>query len=337
MLQKRIVFHDPRSALSSPIIAARLDRVVSYYAYRTQYNPKFQSELEFSKAFRSENVLHLLNQIYDSNLPTAKTAFNELKKLWIRERKHMFLVHNSYNNRELSFIAELGIDIMAIAERTLVTRLDYIAEHATEQSLKAILEYKKYCIQLQQKGNRSALRDEIKKLQPNATKRSDFSTKISLAIAQKAFFDPVTTVLHEIAHAPSLKIACNHVKNLELQLLTQAQQHNIASMSGARTWTTEHYGFDIFDAAQNCYKSRPDYVYTPENQSNLSDTMKPIMCNIESKDLRVAHAQLVNLEKQITEGFKDQKITNPTAQKEYMVKYFGKNVLEAAHKAYEAR
>ncbi|HMK33395.1 MAG TPA: hypothetical protein VK431_07230, partial [Nitrosopumilaceae archaeon] len=153
----------------------------------TNLNSKFQSELTFTKAFSSGKVLHLLNQIYDSNLPTAKAAFNELKKLWIRERKHMFLIHNSYNNRELTFITELGIDIMTKAERALVTRPDYIIEHTNEQSLKTIQEYKEYCTQLQQKGNRSALLDEIKKLRPNVKKRSDFSTKISLAIAQKNF------------------------------------------------------------------------------------------------------------------------------------------------------
>jgi len=67
-----------------------------------------------------------------------------------------------------------------------------------------------------------------------------------------------------------------------------------------RTWTIEHYGFDLIDAAHNCYKSRTDYVYTPDNQSYLSDKMSPILRNIESKDLPKAHAELVHLEKQVT-------------------------------------
>jgi hypothetical protein len=337
ILKQHNVIYDPRGALSSPIIAARMDRVIDFYTYKTNLNSKFQSELTFVKALRSGKVLHLLNQIYDSNLSTAKAAFNELKQLWIRERKHMFLVHNSYNNRELKFIVELGIDVMTNAERALITRPDYIAEHANEQSLKAIQEYKKYCTQLQQKGNRSAVLNEIRKLQSNVKKSSDFATKISLAIAEKTFFDPVTTVLHEIAHAPSLKKSCDHLNNLELQLLTQAQQQNIVNVDQMRTWIIEHYGFDMLDAAQNCYKSRADYIYTPDNQSYLSDTMTPILRKIESKDLQGAHAELVHLEKQIDKTLEELNITDPIAQKEYIKKLFGRDVPELAHKTYEAR
>jgi len=246
MLQKEHVFHDPRSTLSSPIIAARINRLITFYTYKTHRNSKFQAELAFCKAFKSGKVLDLLNQIYDSNLPTANAAFNELKKLWIQKRKHMFLVNNSYNTRELDFITKLGIDIMIKAERALVTRAGYIAEHADTQSLKIIQEYKKYCKQLQQKGNRSALLQEIKKLRPTVKKRSDFAIKISFAIAQKICFDPVTTTLHEIANTPSLEQACVYVKNLELQLVTQAQQQNIMNQSQMKTWTAEHYGFDTF-------------------------------------------------------------------------------------------
>jgi len=337
LLKNKNIFHDPRAILSSPIIKARFERINCFYAYKIGLGKNFQPERNFVDAFRSEKGVQLLDQIYNSDLPTATAAFNELKKLWIRQRKHMFLVHNSYSKRELKFITELGIDIMAIAERALVTRPDYIAEHTNEQSLKAIQEYKNHCVQLQQKGNRSALRDEIKALQPNVNKKSDFATKISLAIAKKTFFNPVTIVLDEIAHAPSLENACIHVKSLELQLLTQAQKHNIVNVNRMRTWTTEHYGFDVLAAAHDCYASRPDYVYTPENQSYLSDTIKPILHKIESKNLPAAHAELVHLETQIDKALEELNITDPIAQKEYIKKSLGRDVLAIAHKTYESR
>lgn len=337
ILQKQSVFHDPRSTLSSPIITAHIDELITFYTHKTNLNSKFQAELDFCKAFKTGKILDLLNQIYDSNLPTAQAAFNELKNLWIRERKHMFLVRNSYNKKELNFITKLGIDIMIKAERALVTRPDYIAEHANPQSLKIIQKYKTYCTQLQQKGDRTALLNEIERLRPIVKKRSDFDTKISLAIAQKTCFDPITTALHEISHVPSLEKSCNYVKNLELRLLTQAQQQNIMNESQMRTWITERYGFDLIDAAHNCYKSRADYVYTPNNQSYFSDKMQPILRNIESKNLPKAHAELVHFEKQIDKALLERNITDPIAQKEYIKKSLGRDVLAVAHKTYEAR
>jgi Bacterial EndoU nuclease len=337
ILQNPNINHDPRTILSSSIIKARFDRLSCFYKYQKNLGNNVECELNFLNALNSGKVVQLLDQIYNAHLSIAQAAFDELKKLWIRERKYMFLIPNSYNRKELDFLTKLGIDVMAIAERTLVTRPDYIAELSDEQSLKIIQEYQEHCILLQQQGNRSALSNEIKQFYRAITKKSDFATKISFVIAKKTFLNPVTTVLHEIANAPSLKKSCDHLKNLELQLLTQAQQRNIVTVNQMRTWTIEHYGFDVLDAAQNCYTSRPDYVYAPDNQSYLSDTIKPILHDIESKNLQGAHTELVHLEKQLTKGFKDKNITNSTAQKEYMVKHFGANVLETAHKTYENR
>jgi hypothetical protein len=46
---------------------------------------------------------------------------------------------------------------------------------------------------------------------------------------------------------------------------------------------------------------------------------------------------LVHLDKQIDKILKDHNITDPIAQKEYIKKSFGKDVLDIAHKTYEAR
>jgi hypothetical protein len=337
LMKKPSVFHDPRRTLSSPVIGARFDRLVTFYKYKANLNSKFQSELTFCQALKSGKVLDLFNQIYSADLATAEKAFNQLKELWIRYRKYNFLKDKPYNTRELEFLTNVGFDIMGSAERALVTRQDYILKYADAQSLKKIQEYEKYCRQLQQAGNKKALFDEAIKLRAMVTKRSDFATKIRFATAQKTLFDPATEALHKIAHAPSLEKACTDLKNLESRLLTQAQRQNIMSESQMRAWTVEHYGYDLLEAAHNCYKSRPDYVYTPENQSYLSDPINPILRNIESKDLPRAHAELVNLDKQINQVLADHNITEPMAQKAFIEKVLGRDVSEIAHKKYEAR
>lgn len=164
ILKSPDTLHDPRSALSSSIVAARMDRLITFYTRKTNINSKFKSELAFCQAIRSGKVLELFNHIYDSHLACAEAAFDELKKLWIRKRKHMFIIRNSYKERELAFMGQLGIDIMIKAERALITRPDYIAKYADATSLKTIQEYKEFCIQLQQKGNRAALEKEIERL-----------------------------------------------------------------------------------------------------------------------------------------------------------------------------
>lgn len=322
------------NALASPIIQARFQRI----AHTTRYT---EAEHKFLNALTSEQVAQLLSQLKHPDLNVAQSAFDELKQLWPWKREHTFLGPDlKYGTGQPGFIASIGVDIMKIAEKNLITRPDYITKHTNVQEQKAIQEYREKCYLLQQEGNNSALFDVKQQLYLCISKngnRNDLVTNICFAMAENCWLDPITRVFRSIIHEPSLEKACNHLKNFEKQIVTQAEQHSIIPMSEVRTWVIEHYGFDVLDAAQNCYKSRADYVYTPNNQSYLSDTIKPILNKIESKNLQGAHAELVNLEKQLTEGFKDQNIINPTAQKEYMTKYFGTNVLEAAHKKYEAR
>ena len=54
------------------------------------------------------------------------------------------------DTEEQAFIEKLGIDIMRIAEIALITRPDYIAKYADEQSLEIIRKHKERCVLLQQ-------------------------------------------------------------------------------------------------------------------------------------------------------------------------------------------
>src|SRR4030095_10894358 len=125
--------------------------------------------------------------------------------------------------------------------------------------------------------------------------------------------------------------------NLEIQILDQTQKINIIHTDQIKQWTIDHYGFDVLSAAQTCYKSRTDYVATPESQSLFSDNMRTIVDNIEHKDLPSAHAELIHLDKQVDKILEERNITDPIAQKEYIEKSFGKDVVALAHNTYEAR
>ncbi len=333
------------AALQSPIIQARFQRIK--YNYKSLHNPKkgrdhkSKDEMQLLDALVSGQITQILTKIMHSDLNIAQSGFDELKQLWPWKREHTFLGNSLKDGTgESGFNAKIGINVMKIAEKSLITRQDYIAKHANVQEQKTIQEYKEKCYLLQQKGNESALFDQKQQLYrcviANGHK-NDLMTNICLAIVENCLLDPITTIFRSIIYESSLEKACDHLKNLEKQLLFQAQQNGIIPMSEVRAWITNHYGFDVLDAAQNCYKSRVDYVYTPDSQSYLSDTIKPILHNIESKDLPTAHAELVHFEGQLIEGFKDQNITSPTAQKEYMVKFFGTNVLETALKKYTDR
>lgn len=346
ILDKIHTIKDLITALISPIIKARFERIKrtieSINIPKKGRDHRLKNELEFIDLLISGRITELLELIMHPDLNIAQSAFDELKQLWPFKREHTFLgCVLKYGTGEPGFItAILGVDIMKIAEKSLITRQDYIAKHANEQEQKTIHEYREKCYLLQQKGNSADLFNQTQQLSrcinQNSSK-NDLIANVCLAIAENCWLDPITRVFHSIIHEPSLERACDHLKNLEKQIIIQAKQHGIIPMSEIRTWVIDHYGFDVFDAAHNCYKSRADYVYTPNNQSYLSDTIKPILNNIESRPLPRAHAELVNLEQQIDKVLAERNITDPVAQKEYIKKALGRDVLQLAHKKYEAR
>jgi hypothetical protein len=333
------------NALNSPTIKARFERIKCGIASRNipkkGHDHSFKNELKFLDLLISGQITELLEQTLHPDLNIAQSAFDELKQLWPWKDKQTFLGRSLKSGTgEPGFTANVGVDVMKIAEKNLITRPDYIAKHANAQEQKTIQEYREKCYQLQQGGNDGALfnqREQLYRCINENGNKNDLVTNVCLAIAENCWLDPITTVFRSIIHEPSLEKACDHLKNLEKQIIIQAEQHSIIPMNEIRTWVIDYYGFDVLDAAQNCYKSRSDYVYTPDNQSYLSDTIKPILSSIESNDLQGAHAELVNLEKQIDKAFEELNITDLIAQKEYIKKSFGKDVREIAQKTYEAR
>src|SRR6266404_1613203 len=162
----------PKNIFSLPIVQTHLKQfkynIAAKYenkhviSFRKKTPPPIaKAELKFADALISIKVGDYLTQIKYADSITATTAFAELKELWIWKRGHTFLTSGHQNGTgETGFIARLGIDIMQIAERNLISRPDYIAEHTDAQSFKTIQEYREKCIALQQKGDRNALFQE---------------------------------------------------------------------------------------------------------------------------------------------------------------------------------
>ncbi|HJZ22969.1 MAG TPA: EndoU domain-containing protein, partial [Candidatus Babeliales bacterium] len=284
--------------------------------------------------------LTLIN--HADSIDLKMTAFAELKELWPWKRDHTFLTSSFVNGTgETGFIVHLDIDIMAIAERDLISSPDYVAQHANPESFKIIQEFREKCIALQQKGDRNALFQEEFKLRQELFKNGkndNLTTNICYAIVEKIYSDSITNVLYEIAHTSSLEKAHTQLHYLEIQILDQAQQHNIILTDQIKDFIVKQYGFDVIEAGYNCYTSRPDYIKTINDQPVLSNNnISPILHNIENKSLPAAHKELTHLQKQIAGTFESLNIADTTTQKELIVKKFGIDILEQAHKKYEAR
>ncbi|HEX4069343.1 MAG TPA: hypothetical protein VHX42_04550 [Candidatus Babeliales bacterium] len=213
---------------------------------------------------KSKNVEGLLNSEEAlKNLESIKKISNQrgdvsLSPLY--EIKIPTIPILSTNPDEKAFIAKLGIDIIRVGERALITRQDYIDEHGDMQSRKAIQKYKKHCIELQQKGDLKSLFNEIKLLYKIVMKNGDhntFTDYISLAIAEQIYSDPLTIILYIIKHA-SIENAHDELQNLKIQIIEQAKQKNIVLMPEIKIWLIKQYGFDALQVAYDCYKSRND-------------------------------------------------------------------------------
>ena len=316
------------------------DRRVWFFSRKKTF-PTAESEIKFADALPTK-VGEYLSQIQYADQIDAKAAFAELKELWTWKRDHTFLTSGFIDGTgENSFIVHLGIDIMHLAERELISRPDYIAQHTDAESFKVIQEFREKCIALQQKGDSSALFKEELKLRQELFKNGkndNLTTNICYAIVEKIYFNTITSVLHEIAHNSSLEKAHNQLHYLEMQILDQAQQHNITLTDQIKDFIVKQYGFDVIEAGYNCYTSRPDYIKKINDQPVLSNNnISPILHNIENKALPAAHKELIHLQKQIIGTLESLNITNTTTQKELIVKKFGIDVLEQANNTYKNR
>jgi hypothetical protein len=304
--------------------------------------PIEEAELKFLDLLISGEISELLRQIQNPVLSIAEAAFTKLKELWPWQRNHTFLTGSFVNGTgETGFIVHLGIDIMAIAERDLISQPDYIAKYADPESFKIIQDFREKCINFQQKGDRSALLKEEFRLRDQLFKNGkndDFTANVCYAIVEKIYSDSITNVLYEIVHTQSLEKAHNQLQYLEIQILDQAKQHNITLTDQIKDVIIKQYGFDPIEAAYNCYTLRPDYIKTVNDLPILSNNnISPILRNIENKSLSAAHQELTHLHKQIIGTLESLNITDKAIQKELIVKRFGLDILETAHKTYEAR
>lgn len=220
-----------------------------------------------------------------------------------------------------------------------ITCQDYIDKHMSVKSRKTIQEYKEQCILLQQKGDLDALFNKTSRLYPRTRKtlnKNKHRDQICLAIVEKIYLDPITTMLHEIAHAP-LEKAAKELEILIYNLLQQALEKNIVQDAKITEWIIKQYGFDVRQAARNCYISRNDHIDITQYESIFSDNLKNILSIIQHKSLPIACAELIHLKKQINEYLASNNITDPIAQKNFMIKNFNCDIIELAYNLYRGR
>lgn len=336
------------NTLSHPMVVARFQEIRDSIAnqearksntwFRTKTISNTPAELKFLDALISGEIVQLLKETLHSNLLIAENAFIKLKELWPWKRGHTFLIRGPISNAETSFISKLGIDIMKIAEKDLITRQDYIAKYTDTQSIK---EYKKKSFMLQKNAVSNSLFEERNQLRRYVTeniKKNDLTANICLAIAKNAVFDPIGSIFHGIVHTPSLEKARIHLHHLEAQILDQAKQKNVVLTDQIKNLIIEQYGIDILEAGYNCYTSRPDYIKIVNDLPILSNNnISPILHNIENKPLPAAHKELTHLQKQIIGTLESFNITDKAIQKELIVKKFGIDILEQTNNAYKNR
>ena len=240
---------------------------------------------------------------------------------------------------EQVFIKELGVDIVRVAERSVVTGEDYIAKYTDAQSAKTIHEYKKKCILLQEKGDLYSLFNEVSRLHHIVMKNGKKNTitdYISLAIAEKIYSNPIATILYTIRHT-SIRKAWGELLNLRIQILEQAIANHVTTNTKLKELLIEQYDFDAIHVACNCYMSRDDHIDITHYKSILSNDLKQILSTIQNENLSIAHAELINLKKQILEHVKSRNIIDPLQQKQFIIKNFNCNILKLAYKIYRAR
>jgi hypothetical protein len=153
------------------------------------------------------------------------------------------------------------------------------------------------------------------------------------AIIKKIYLDPATTILHEIAHAP-LEKAYNYLGDLKFQITEKATKDSAAT---TKEWCIKKYGFDLLNAARNCYMSRNDNIDIAQYRSIFSDNLKHILSIIQYKSLPIAYAELIHLKKQIIGNLESHNITDPIAQKDLIIKSFNCDVIELANNIYKGR
>jgi hypothetical protein len=251
----------------------------------------------------------------------------------------IFIPNVAYDYEIQEFIEETSNFTDVTCQRVDITCQDYIDKHMNAKSRKKIQEYKEQCILLQQKGDLDALLNEINRLYSRTCKTLNINKhrdNICLAIIKKIYSDPITTMLHAIAHAP-LEKAAKELEKLICKLLKQAVEKNITQDDKIKEWIITQYGFDVRQTARNCYISHNDHIDITQYESIFSDNLKNILSIIQHKNLPIACAELIHLKKQINEYLVSNNITDPIAQKNFLIKNFNCDVIELAYDLYRER
>jgi len=306
-----------------------------------------ESKQFFIEKFLDGSIAHLLQYIENAPPSIAIQYFKKLCTLWPWEpkkglfwgKKISFLSDESITSEQQIFIDTLGCDVMRNAEMCLMSRQDVLCYLNKKNCGSIKTAYKNYQ-KLQKMGQREILIKEKHILEETLVTGQNADNypllKANLAILNDILSNPATFIFYNIKHA-DLSSARTELIFLEQQIMEQLKEQNIIHMSDAQGYLESIYGCDVLAVAHDLYRSRPDFTYSPENQSLLSNTLQVILDNIEHLPLLKAHTELVNFKDQINQQFAEENITDEASRKEYLAQVYEGDVLSQAQQIYTSK
>jgi hypothetical protein len=228
--------------------------------YSKQYNGWFKERATLSKdikknrffdALTSGIISDLVTYIRFPDLDVSEAVFTLFERNWPWTRDHTFLIPNLDNNMEESdFISHCNIDIMKIVEIEHITRMDYVIKYTDAHSLQIIMKCIDLCTSLQTNADLNGLCDEINRLRHRVIKNGKKTVivdNICLAIAEKIYLDPITTLLHTVKHAPTLKEAKKALDTIEDRMKAeQARGKDITHYCSVTNDHLQEYVFELY-------------------------------------------------------------------------------------------
>lgn len=201
----------------------------------------------------------MLNIVKNGSLKDAIKMFDTLKNMSPWKQKISFLVDDK-TVAQKEFNDVVGIDIMKVAESSLIARADYLKAYGvSSESTQLYIRHSLRPMQLQgdKKGLeqvRAQIASQIKKMDPNY----NLQTKAMLVAIDSLLSDPLTDIFDIIKNA-DVDIARKELGAFQMQLLHHFETQNFKTMDEIKADMMEREGVDLLAAANKCFESRPDY------------------------------------------------------------------------------
>lgn len=263
---------------------ALLEKAWNQYTFG---NTELKKHIQFIDALLNGSIKRLLNDIQTSDLKTAKKAFAELKKAWPWKDSEFGCSVLGNSVSESRFIKLIGIDVMQVARNSLLLRKDYLASNNV--SISQIISYKSKIRDAQLQGDRKYLIAERQRLTEAFLKESykafKFTIEAKLIILNTILSNPTTQIFHTIKNGKPAQ-AIKALEGFQTLLFMHFKEHGFETMDEARADLIKREGVDLLEAAQKCFKSRPDYhAITGQQKLNPEKQHKSFETDLKSSAL----------------------------------------------------